>query len=625
MERNEPIEGGVIMRKETRNSRKTFRRSMAVVLIGVAALASSAAAENYPPVANAGPDQTVCVGDVTQLHGTATDPNGSPIVAWQWEVISAPADSTFLLSNPTFDETSFWADTLGNYLITLIAFDGLAWSEPDAVVVTVVANEPPTAVVSASPVSGPAPLTVQFDGTASTDPEGGPLSYTWIFGDSYNGAGPTPTHEYLYPGTFLARLKVTDDHGNIDYDTVEITVTAPTTQPPVVDGGENQTMYPGQTITLQGTAFDPDGGTIELWSWQVVQGPTGHDGSLSLEHSPTSYFTASVLGQYTVSVYVIDSQFEYSTADFVLIDVVENFPPTAALTASATEGPAPLTVDFDASGSSDPNGGALSFDWNFGDGDFGVGEFVQHTFQSEGIYWVQLLVTDDGLLQAIDVAVITVTPRGNVQVSPETYDFGDVELGSLSSAIITITNPLGGSYEDPLSLVDISLLPGGSGGFAVTANPVGQIVLPGESVDVGVAFAPSAVGDATAVLRISSDDPVFPEIDVPLGGAGVYEELPPDEQVAAVLTFIEVSVDEGILAGDGPGQSADSRLTALENMIEAAGDLIQDGSQEEACDQLSAALLKCDGEPNPPDFVTGAAAPVTHTLIEVLRAALGCE
>ena len=52
------------------------------------------------------------------------------------------------------------------------------------------ANQPPTAVITANPTNGPVPLTVSFDGTGSSDPEGKPLSYSWdlngdgTFGDA---------------------------------------------------------------------------------------------------------------------------------------------------------------------------------------------------------------------------------------------------------------------------------------------------------------------------------------------------------------------------------------------------------------------------------------------------------
>ena len=393
-----------------------------------------------PPVADAGEDQTIYFGDGAALHGTAIDPDGHPILGWQWEVISHPAGSTYDLADADTPDAFFLTDTLGGYGITLIAWDGLDWSEPDAMVVWVIENQPPTAVATALPLSGQAPLTVSFDGTGSSDPEGGPLWYYWIFGDGQTGSGATPTHEYESPGIYSVVLGVTDDYGGDDFDIIDITV----------------------------------------------------------------------------------------------------------------------------------------------------------------------------------------TPGGNIKVSPAEYDFGDVELGSWSSTIITITNPAGGTYEDPLIIENISLTGGGSGSFAVTVNPAGSTVLPGESNDVGITFTPLAEGYVTTTLQIVSDDPVFPLIEVALGGVGVLDELPPEGQIAAILSFIDASVEAGTLTGNGPGKSAENRLNAMQNMIEACGDLIEDELYEEACGQLDAALKKCDGQPNPPDFVTGPAALVLRSMIEVLRTTLGC-
>jgi hypothetical protein len=220
------------------DSRVTLGEGRAINTLGLAFPALSSAvelnanfkaspAQNSPPVADAGPDQTIYLGDVATLHGSATDADGHPIVGWQWEVISAPAGSTYGLLNADTPDAIFATDTVGNYLITLIASDGLAWSDPDAVLVGVVENQPPTAVATASPLSGSVPLVVSFDGTGSSDPEGETLLYDWDFGDGEFGSGSTPAHIYQSPGTYFAVLTVVDVRGLGDFDTIEITVFEP--------------------------------------------------------------------------------------------------------------------------------------------------------------------------------------------------------------------------------------------------------------------------------------------------------------------------------------------------------------------------------------------------------------
>jgi len=59
---------------------------------------SLALAQNQPPVADAGPDQSVFIGERAVLHGSATDPNNDPIVAWLWNVESSPEGSSPYLS-----------------------------------------------------------------------------------------------------------------------------------------------------------------------------------------------------------------------------------------------------------------------------------------------------------------------------------------------------------------------------------------------------------------------------------------------------------------------------------------------------------------------------------------------
>ncbi|HEY8559133.1 MAG TPA: PKD domain-containing protein [Pyrinomonadaceae bacterium] len=85
----------------------------------------------------------------------------------------------------------------------------------------------PTAVASANPTSGTAPLNVAFTGSNSTDADGTIVGYSWNFGD---GAAVStlanPTHVYNSAGTFTAVLTVTDDSSLSSTSSVQITVGA---------------------------------------------------------------------------------------------------------------------------------------------------------------------------------------------------------------------------------------------------------------------------------------------------------------------------------------------------------------------------------------------------------------
>ena len=141
-------------------------------------------------------------------------------------------------------------------------------------------NQPPTARPQATPTSGAAPLTVNFNGSTSSDPEGGALTFAWDFDG--NGTDDATTavasHTYTNPGTYLARLRVTDPGGASHSATVSISVnnTAPAA---FIDSPSSAlTWAVGDAIAFSGHATDPEDGTLAAarlsWSVEMHHCPT---------------------------------------------------------------------------------------------------------------------------------------------------------------------------------------------------------------------------------------------------------------------------------------------------------------------------------------------------------------
>ncbi len=139
-------------------------------------------------------------------------------------------------------------------------------------------NQPPTAVATANPTSGNAPLTVQFTGSGSTDPEGGALTYAWdLDGDGAydDSTAANPSYTYLSQASVTARLRVTDPGGLSGTASVVITVGNPPSNAPVVtiDNPTAATQWSvGQTVPFAGRAADAQDGTLpaSALSWQLT-------------------------------------------------------------------------------------------------------------------------------------------------------------------------------------------------------------------------------------------------------------------------------------------------------------------------------------------------------------------
>jgi PKD repeat protein len=114
------------------------------------------------------------------------------------------------------------------------------------------ANQPPVASATATPSSGMAPLTVAFDGSTSSDPDGTIASYAWTFGDGGTGTGSKPSHTYSTAGDYTARLTVTDNRGATGTAALAITVTA-APSPPAAPSNLAASVDTGRVVTLRWT------------------------------------------------------------------------------------------------------------------------------------------------------------------------------------------------------------------------------------------------------------------------------------------------------------------------------------------------------------------------------------
>jgi len=267
------------------------------------------------------------------------------------------------------------------------------------------ANQPPTANFTANPTSGDAPLNVDFDGSASSDPDGTIASYDWDFGDGASSTAVSPSHTYGSAGDYTVTLTVTDNDGATDSAATLIQVTTPTpNQPPTASFTATPSSGDAPlAVTFDGSgSSDPDG-SIVTYNWAF-----GNGGGTGM--SPSHTYTS--VGTYTVTLTVTDDDGATDSAS-TLIQVttapVPNQPPTASFTAAPTSGDAPLDVTFDGSGSSDPDGSIASYDWDFGDGAVGTGISPSYTYDTFGNYTVTLTVTDDGIPAESDSTNMTIT------------------------------------------------------------------------------------------------------------------------------------------------------------------------------------------------------------------------
>lgn len=172
-------------------------------------------------------------GELIRFEGSGIDPEdgaltGSALI-WQSH-LDGPMGTGSPLDFPSL--------TAGVHQITLTTVDSGGRTGADAITITVDASAvdlPPVAVLSGS-AAGFVGVPYTADGTASSDPDGTVVEYSFDFddGSAATTGASTVTHTWAVPGTFLVTLTVTDDAGGTGTDTLLVDVTIPARLPTVV-------------------------------------------------------------------------------------------------------------------------------------------------------------------------------------------------------------------------------------------------------------------------------------------------------------------------------------------------------------------------------------------------------
>lgn len=209
-----------------------------------------------------------------------------------------------------------------------------------------------------------------------------------------------------------------------------------------------------------------------------------------------------------------------------------------------------------------------------------------------------------------------------LEVDPTDHDFGDVEVGTTATTIISMTNINGSD----VTIYGVEFQAESSGDFSLPSPPAVPIVLaPGNTVEVEVAFTPSADGYVSAVLEIESSDMIESTQTVFLGGVGVAVQ-PPPVSIQSILEFYDASIAAGTLDGTGSRDRVRKiKRKAFRFLLVAAGTLIEGGYYGWACHVLERSYVRSDGLCRPRDFVDGEARAELNGMILQLMADLGCE
>ena len=260
---------------------------------------------------------------------------------------------------------------------------------------------------------------LHFSGSGSSASVGSSLElYEWDFESDgvVDAVGSESSHRFDLEGEYAVTLRVTDSIGEVDEDSLTVTVT---NREPLA----SFTWLPSEPTVLVEVAFNDTSvdidGSVASWFWDFG------DGGTSFQEDPSHLYDDK--GNFTVTLVVTDDD---GASGSVSLEVsVVNVGPSAGFVFDPDEGTVGVDVRF-MDRSADPEGRALDYLWVFGDGVTSTARNPLHAFDSSGTKMVRLTVTDDeGVSDTITREIMVypnVRPTADFSFSPDSGTIEDV-------------------------------------------------------------------------------------------------------------------------------------------------------------------------------------------------------
>ena len=396
---------------------------------GVGSAFLQATVLNVAPATNAGADVALNEGQTLSASGSFSDPGLNVWTATVDYGDGSGAHPLALQPDKTFGLSHLYA-TAGNYIVNVSVSDDHGGNGSDSLQVTVLNVVPAVNVGAGALLSEGQTLSA---GGSFSDPGVNAWTAMVDYGD---GTDPQPltlqpdksfnlSHLYSTAGSYTISVSVSDDHGGVGSDSLQVTVANVS---PDVNAGPDALLYEGQTLSVGGSFSDPG---VNVWTGTVDYGDGVGTQPLTLQPNKTfnlSHFYPTA-GVYTVNVSVSDDH-GGAGSDSLQVTAL-NVAPSVNVGADVglSEGQGLL-----AGGSfSDPGVNVWTGTVDYGDGtgaqplvlQAGKTFSLNHVYTAAGVYTVNVRVADDqgGIgADSLQVTVGNVAPVVNVGVDVMLYE-----------------------------------------------------------------------------------------------------------------------------------------------------------------------------------------------------------